>query len=181
MCDKLLTGFDAPVEQVMYLDKPLRDHNLLQAMARTNRPFPEMGKKCGLIIDYFGVFNELEKALNFDEKVREEAVIDWQKLKEQVPVEVGKCMALLPRHQDRGHARLPAGVPAAAGRPEERHGVRGPIQANRNALGGDLAGRVPVPTAVPVQLAVRNVRRPPPPQSSRAGLARRTRRQDAAN
>jgi len=40
VCDRLLTGFDAPVEQVMYLDKPLRDHNLLQAMARTNRPLP---------------------------------------------------------------------------------------------------------------------------------------------
>jgi type I restriction enzyme, R subunit len=93
VCDKLLTGFDAPIEQVMYLDKPLRDHNLLQAMARTNRPFPEMGKRNGLIIDYFGVFNDLEKALNFDEKVREEALIDWEKLKEQVPVEVGKSMA----------------------------------------------------------------------------------------
>lgn len=93
VCDKLLTGFDAPVEQVMYLDKPLRDHNLLQAMARTNRPFPEMGKRNGLIIDYFGVFNDLEKALNFDENIREEAVINWENLKEQVPVEVGKCMA----------------------------------------------------------------------------------------
>ncbi len=93
VCDKLLTGFDAPIEQVMYLDKPLRDHNLLQAMARTNRPFPEMGKRNGLIIDYFGVFNDLQKALNFDEKVCEEALINWEKLKEQVPVEVGKCMA----------------------------------------------------------------------------------------
>lgn len=93
VCDKLLTGFDAPIEQVMYLDKPLRDHNLLQAMARTNRPFPEMGKRNGLIIDYFGVFKDLEKALNFDEKVREEALIDWEKLKEQVPVEVGKAIA----------------------------------------------------------------------------------------
>ncbi len=59
VCDRLLTGFDAPIEQVMYLDKPLRDHNLLQAMARTNRPFPEMGKRSGLIIDYFGVFEDL--------------------------------------------------------------------------------------------------------------------------
>jgi type I restriction enzyme R subunit len=41
VCDRLLTGFDAPIEQVMYLDKPLRDHNLLQAMARTNRPLTE--------------------------------------------------------------------------------------------------------------------------------------------
>ena len=92
VCDKLLTGFDAPIEQVMYLDKPLRDHNLLQAMARTNRPFPEMGKRSGLIIDYFGVFTSLQKALNFDENVREEAVIDWAKLKALVPDEIEQCM-----------------------------------------------------------------------------------------
>lgn len=93
VCDRLLTGFDAPVEQVMYLDKPLRDHNLLQAMARTNRPLSELGKCNGLIIDYFGVFNDLQKALNFDEGIREEAVINWEKLKEQVPMEVGHCLA----------------------------------------------------------------------------------------
>jgi type I restriction enzyme R subunit len=55
VCDRLLTGFDAPVEQVMYLDKPLRDHNLLQAIARTNRPLPSMQKRTGLVVDYFGV------------------------------------------------------------------------------------------------------------------------------
>lgn len=92
VCDKLLTGFDAPIEQVMYLDKPLRDHNLLQALARTNRPYPEMGKRNGLIIDYFGVFTNLQKALNFDENVREEAVIDWDKLKALVPDEIDRCM-----------------------------------------------------------------------------------------
>ena len=93
VCDKLLTGFDAPIEQVMYLDKPLRDHNLLQAMARTNRPLPEMGKINGLIVDYVGVFKDLQKALNFDENVREEAAINWDKLKEQVPIEIGRCMS----------------------------------------------------------------------------------------
>jgi type I restriction enzyme, R subunit len=62
-------------------------------MARTNRPLPQMNKINGLIIDYFGVFADLQKALNFDEKVREEAVIDWDRLKEQVPVEIGKCLA----------------------------------------------------------------------------------------
>jgi len=93
VCDRLLTGFDAPVEQVMYLDKPLRDHNLLQAMARTNRPLPELNKRNGLIIDYFGVFNNLQKALNFDEQIREEAVINWDRLKEQAPVEIGQCLA----------------------------------------------------------------------------------------
>jgi len=92
VCDRLLTGFDAPIEQVMYLDKPLRDHGLLQAMARTNRPFPEMGKRGGLILDYFGVFEDLQKALNFDENVREEAVINWAKLKALVPEEIERCM-----------------------------------------------------------------------------------------
>ncbi len=93
VCDRLLTGFDAPIEQVMYLDKPLRDHNLLQAMARTNRPLPEMGKRNGLIIDYFGVFEDLQRALNFDENIREEAVIAWDKLKEQFPIELGRSLA----------------------------------------------------------------------------------------
>lgn len=94
VCDRLLTGFDAPVEQVMYLDKPLRDHNLLQAIARTNRPLPAMNKRTGIVVDYFGVFQNLEKALNFDENIREEALIDWDALKATVPGEVARCMEL---------------------------------------------------------------------------------------
>ena len=94
VCDRLLTGFDAPIEQVMYLDKPLRDHNLLQAIARTNRPLPIMDKRTGLVIDYFGVFQNLEKALNFDENIREESLIDWDALKAMVPGEVARCMQL---------------------------------------------------------------------------------------
>jgi type I restriction enzyme R subunit len=94
VCDRLLTGFDAPVEQVMYLDKPLRDHNLLQAIARTNRPLPAMDKRTGVVVDYFGVFQDLEKALNFDENIREEALIDWDALKATVPGEVARCMEL---------------------------------------------------------------------------------------
>lgn len=92
VCDRLLTGFDAPVEQVMYLDKPLRDHNLLQAIARTNRPLPLMSKRTGVVVDYFGVFTNLEKALNFDENIREESLIDWSALRALVPGEVGRCM-----------------------------------------------------------------------------------------
>jgi type I restriction enzyme R subunit len=93
VCDRLLTGFDAPVEQVMYLDKPLRDHNLLQAIARTNRPLPSLMKRTGLVVDYFGMFTNLEKSLNFDESVREESLIDWDALRATVPDEVGRCMA----------------------------------------------------------------------------------------
>lgn len=92
VCDRLLTGFDAPIEQVMYLDKPLRDHNLLQAVARTNRPLPALNKRTGVVVDYFGVFSNLAKALNFDENIREEALIDWDKLKATVPGEVSRCM-----------------------------------------------------------------------------------------
>jgi len=94
VCDRLLTGFDAPVEQVMYLDKPLRDHNLLQAIARTNRPLPSMKKRTGVVVDYFGVFTNLEKALNFDENIREESLIDWDALRATVPGEVARCMEL---------------------------------------------------------------------------------------
>jgi len=92
VCDRLLTGFDAPVEQVMYLDKPLRDHNLLQAIARTNRPLPSMKKRTGVVVDYFGAFDKLEKALNFDENIREESLIDWDALKATVPGAISLCL-----------------------------------------------------------------------------------------
>jgi len=78
----------------MYLDKPLRDHNLLQAIARTNRPLPSMKKRTGVVVDYFGVFANLEKALNFDESVREESLIDWDALRATVPGEIARCMEL---------------------------------------------------------------------------------------
>ncbi|QGU96405.1 HsdR family type I site-specific deoxyribonuclease [Clostridium bovifaecis] len=65
--DMLLTGFDAPIEQVMYLDRPLKEHNLLQAIARVNRTFGET-KKCGYIVDYYGISNHLEEALAIFDK-----------------------------------------------------------------------------------------------------------------
>lgn len=63
---KLLTGFDAPILQTMYLDKSLKDHTLLQAICRTNRLYPQ--KSFGRIVDYFGVFDDAAKALQFDEE-----------------------------------------------------------------------------------------------------------------
>jgi type I restriction enzyme R subunit len=59
--DMLITGFDAPNLWTMYLDKPLKEHRLLQAIARTNRPYQDR-KKFGLIVDYIGILAELEKA-----------------------------------------------------------------------------------------------------------------------
>ena len=67
--DKLLTGYDAPVLYCMYLDKPMRDHILLQAIARVNRPYEDskgIEKPCGMIMDFVGIFKSMRKALSFD-------------------------------------------------------------------------------------------------------------------
>jgi len=68
--EKLLTGFDAPILYAMYLDKPMRDHTLLQTIARVNRPYEneamEMVKPHGFVLDFVGIFEKLEKALSFD-------------------------------------------------------------------------------------------------------------------
>jgi type I restriction enzyme R subunit len=67
--DKLLTGYDAPLLYCMYLDKPMRDHVLLQAIARVNRPYVDaegVQKRVGLVVDFVGVLRELRKALQFD-------------------------------------------------------------------------------------------------------------------
>ena len=66
---KLLTGFDAPILYCMYLDKPMRDHLLLQAIARVNRPYEDadgLVKPAGFVLDFVGIFENLEKALAFD-------------------------------------------------------------------------------------------------------------------
>ncbi|BDQ02085.1 MAG: type I deoxyribonuclease HsdR [Ignavibacterium sp.] len=83
--EKLLTGYDAPVLYTMYLDKPMRDHTLLQAIARVNRPYEdEEGKKkpFGLVIDFIGIFDKLEKALAFDSDDVKSVIRDLVLLKE---------------------------------------------------------------------------------------------------
>lgn len=92
VCDMLLTGFDAPIEQVMYLDKPLRDHNLLQAIARTNRVYPNKG--AGKIIDYYGITKNLYDALNFDESIVDSAMLNIEKLKEEFVKVLNEVMDL---------------------------------------------------------------------------------------
>ncbi len=70
--EKLLTGFDAPILYCMYLDKPMRDHVLLQAIARVNRPYEDddgQAKPYGFVLDFVGIFEKLEKALAFDSDV----------------------------------------------------------------------------------------------------------------
>lgn len=83
--EKLLTGYDAPILYCMYLDKPMRDHVLLQAIARVNRPYEdEQGRRKtnGLIVDFVGVFANLERALAFDSQDVEGVVEGLEVLKE---------------------------------------------------------------------------------------------------
>ena len=81
--DKLLTGFDAPILYCMYLDKPMRDHVLLQAIARVNRPYEDATgreKPCGLIVDFVGIFKNVKKALCFDSDEVQSVIEDLDKL-----------------------------------------------------------------------------------------------------
>jgi type I restriction enzyme R subunit len=80
---KLLTGFDAPILQTMYLDKSIKDHTLLQAICRTNRLYPL--KTFGCIVDYFGVFDDAAKALEFDEESVKQVITDLAELKDKLP------------------------------------------------------------------------------------------------
>ncbi|MEZ4824966.1 MAG: HsdR family type I site-specific deoxyribonuclease [Bacteroidia bacterium] len=80
---KLLTGFDAPILQTMYLDKSLKDHTLLQAICRTNRLYPQ--KSFGRIVDYFGVFDDAAKALQFDEESVKKVISNLSELRAQLP------------------------------------------------------------------------------------------------
>jgi type I restriction enzyme R subunit len=76
---KLLTGYDAPVLYAMYLDKPMKDHTLLQAIARVNRPYAD--KESGLIVDYIGIFENLQRALAFEDETITKGLIDIEELK----------------------------------------------------------------------------------------------------
>lgn len=94
--DKLLTGYDAPLLYCLYLDKPMRDHVLLQAIARVNRPYVDkegVAKQVGLIIDFVGVLRELKKALKFDSDDVAGAIEDLDLLLADFKTKIGKAEA----------------------------------------------------------------------------------------
>ncbi|MDR0348027.1 MAG: HsdR family type I site-specific deoxyribonuclease [Tannerella sp.] len=98
---KLLTGFDAPILQTMYLDKSLKDHTLLQAICRTNRLYSQ--KKFGRIVDYFGVFDDTARALQFDEETVKTIISNLSGLCEQAPQAIKDALRHFPgidRQQD---------------------------------------------------------------------------------
>ena len=88
---KLLTGFDAPILQVMYLDKPMKDHTLLQAICRTNRVYGQ-DKTNGLIVDYIGIFDDVAKALDFDEQSIQTVITNIEEVKKRFPGLIHKCL-----------------------------------------------------------------------------------------
>ena len=92
---KLLTGFDAPILQCMYLDKPMKDHTLLQAVCRTNRVY-EAQKKCGMIVDYVGVFDNYAKSLNFDEESVKNVITNINEIKAMIPRWMQDCLDFFP-------------------------------------------------------------------------------------
>ena len=88
---KLLTGFDAPILQTMYLDKSLKDHTLLQAICRTNRKFKD--KSFGRIVDYFGIFDDAAKALEFDEESIKTVITNLSTLREKLPTAMEEALS----------------------------------------------------------------------------------------
>ncbi|MDM8535946.1 type I restriction endonuclease subunit R [Desulfobacterales bacterium HSG17] len=95
VCSKLLTGFDAPAESVMYLDNPLKEHNLLQAIARTNR-IEDANKPHGLIVDYVGVTENLAEALaSYRSKDVQNAMINLDALRSELRQAHRDVMAMM--------------------------------------------------------------------------------------
>ncbi|WP_426716798.1 type I restriction endonuclease subunit R [Corynebacterium auriscanis] len=92
---RLLTGFDAPILQTQYLDKPLRDHTLLQAITRTNRTYPP-NKTHGLIVDYLGVFDDVAASLQFDDSSVQKVISNIEELKAQFPVAMEAALSYFP-------------------------------------------------------------------------------------
>jgi len=113
VCDMLLTGFDAPVEQVMYIDKRLTEHNLLQAIARVNRT--ASGKKRGYIVDYIGLTSHLTEALRIYTTEGEQQELEgFKQITSEVPVLDDRFNRLVQIFEAAGIARIKAFATGAA-------------------------------------------------------------------
>ena len=116
--DKLLTGFDAPLLYCMYLDKPMRDHVLLQAIARVNRPYVDVkgiSKPIGLVVDFVGVLRELRKALQFDSSDMSGVIEDLDLLMQDFQDKIAEAKASYLDDADVGRVAETRAAYAAAG------------------------------------------------------------------
>ena len=104
--DMLLVGYDAPIVQVMYLDHPLKEHTLLQAIARVNRPYTA-AKTYGLIVDYCGITKELQKALAiFDEQDIKDVLLPIEREVEELKIRHKEVMSFFSDIDDRNNNDL---------------------------------------------------------------------------
>ena len=131
----------------MYLDKPMKDHNLLQAICRTNRTFGQE-KTHGLIVDYIGIFDDVARALDFDEKAVQQVVSNIDELRKALPVQMQKCLAFFP-----GVDRSVGGYEGlmAAQQCLPNNEVRDKFAAEYSVLGNDLGGAVAGPVLSPYE------------------------------
>ena len=116
--DKLLTGYDAPLLYCMYMDKPMRDHVLLQAIARVNRPYVDgegNSKPIGLVVDFVGVLRELRKALQFDSSDVSGAIEDLDLLMRDFQDKVVKTKTSYLDYEDSGRVAETRAAYAAGG------------------------------------------------------------------
>ena len=105
VCDMLLTGFDAPIEQVMYIDKRLHEHNLLQAIARVNRV--ATGKQRGFIVDYIGLANHLGHALTiYTNADAQDIQLGLKNLLTELPIMEERYQRLLQHFRSAGAAEI---------------------------------------------------------------------------
>jgi len=93
--DMLLTGFDAPILQIIYLDKLLKEHRLLQVVARTNRPYKDL-KEAGVVIDYVGILKEFKKAFEmYSEEDIKGALFSYDSIKEEFITIIKEILEIL--------------------------------------------------------------------------------------
>ena len=122
--DKLLTGYDAPLLYCMYLDKPMRDHVLLQAIARVNRPYVDRdgnSKPIGLVVDFVGVLRELRKALQFDSSDVSGAIEDLDLLMQNFKDKIARAKTTYLDNSDDGKvAETQAAYATTEGKADER-------------------------------------------------------------
>jgi type I restriction enzyme, R subunit len=117
VCDMLLTGFDAPVEQVMYVDKKLREHNLLQAIARVNRV--TKNKHRGFIVDYIGLANHLTHALSiYSDEDAQDIQAGLKNILSEVPILEERYQRLLQHFRSAGVSNIEAFIKGTLGSSE---------------------------------------------------------------
>lgn len=122
VCDMLLTGFDAPIEQVMYIDKKLDEHNLLQAIARVNRTY--QGKTVGYVVDYIGLTENLKSSLTLYAGEDQQDILDtFKSVESEVPVLQSRYNQLIQLFADKGIVQIEKLVQQRLNDDKERYEV----------------------------------------------------------